>query len=74
MPGFSKPRDALQRFVLDVFHAHTRRLGWTRPALLAAGAGAEVWAQRRSGKESQETWGSRLGEWWAGEAWHELAL
>lgn len=38
------------------FHFHCARLGWTQRRLKALGAkaGAEVWAQRRSGRERQE--------------------
>ncbi|CAK8992748.1 unnamed protein product [Durusdinium trenchii] len=56
IPAFAQPTTPVQRFALDVFHFHCRRLGWTPKRLKALGknAGAEVWAQRRSGKERQE--------------------
>eukprot|EP00435_Cladocopium_sp_Y103_P053992 s419_g17.t1 len=50
IPAFAKPSSVLQRFALDVFHFHSRRLGWSLKRLKALGdaAGAELWAQRRS--------------------------
>ncbi|CAK8992744.1 unnamed protein product [Durusdinium trenchii] len=56
IPAFAQPTTPVQRFALDVFHFHCRRLGWTPKRLKALGknAGAEVWAQRRSGKERQD--------------------
>ncbi|CAJ1395661.1 unnamed protein product [Effrenium voratum] len=49
----AKPQSAVQRFALDVFHFHLARLQLSGDQK-AGIAGAEVWAQRRSARESKE--------------------